>query len=364
MVIIMDRTYVMKGNAKTKRLDKYHLIVGMTKQCKLGRCKHCYVEGLQKGASLSIPVIKKAVREFAGISKKESKETGIAHFKGGEPFDEPQKLSELAMFAADLGLDVFVTTNGLSVIDNLDILKKVQETSRGNLRITLSLNGSRPGVDALLRVSPAHFFATVESAKALAAEGIVFEINSVVHKGNTQDIPGMVAFAQELGASQLNILQLIQSGRAAKGELMKADPEEMLGILFDIVRTGDESTRRFLVGSLSDIIEGMRDGCYDLECVAGYRGLLYVDTDGKVYSCPSTADRRFLAGDISSSTVHELMDSKGLQRLRELEVKPGCKGDSLSGGEAAEKMRIAIEREIGTVASALKKEAVCIQKNF
>ena len=151
----------------------------------------------------------------------------------------------------------------------------------------------------------------------------------------------------------------------------KADSEQMVETLFDIYDSGDDSTKSILAGSLPHIITEMKEGKCGRECVAGYKGLLYVKPDGKTFPCPDTVDGRFLAGNINSSSVEELMNSNGLRKIRDLEIKPGCKGDILTGGEEAEKLRKVIETEIGGAQESKKNTlqpkkhlTVCAQKNL
>lgn len=366
----MGKQYVMTGDPKTKRLDKYHMITALTKSCNLSKCRQCYVEGIQKinspNGAMKAETVKRALKEFASVSEKESKETAIAHFKGGEPLVYPS-LEEISMFAAGLGLEVFITTNGLEVAENIGMFDRINDASDGKLRLTLSLNGSKPEIDALLRVEPRYYDATINAAKTLASAGITFDINYVIHEGNVQDLGSMVELTKELGAVQLNTLQLILSGRAATGRLRKADPEQMLETLFDIYNSVDNDTRSILTGSLPYIITEMKEGRCGKECVSGYRGLLYVKPDGRAFPCPDTVDKRFLAGNINSSSVEELMNSDGLRRIRDLEIKPGCKGDILTGGEGAEKLRKVIERERESGQDSLHSEklvTLCVQKNL
>jgi pyrroloquinoline quinone biosynthesis protein E len=359
----MKKQYMMTGEAKTKRLDKYHLIVGLTKSCDLRKCRHCYEEGLQKPdktkGQMKPADVKKMLTQFAKIAHTESSENPIAHFKGGEPMIYPH-FEEVALHAANLGLDVFITSNGLSLADKIAMLERINNASGGKMRITLSLNGSKPEVDALLRVDQEAYFASLRAAKALRGSGIPFDINYIVHQGNIDDLQSMVMLARELNAEQLNILQMIYAGNAGNGEITKANPETMLRILSDVFNT--EPGRSMLPGSLPDVIAGLRSGRFARECVAGYRGLLYIKADGKVFSCPSTACSRFEMGNIHSSSIAQLMDSQVARRLRDLEIAPGCKGDALTGGKAAEKLRAVIKDKSGVLLEGPK--SLCIQRNF
>jgi len=357
----MKGQYVMVGFKGTKKLEKYHLIMELTKSCSLGKCKHCYVEGIRRTNSVMKPeTVKRVLEEFASIAKRESEEKAIAHFKGGEPLDYPY-LKDVALHAASLGLEVFITTNGLAVAEKIELLKQIRDASNGNMRVTLSLNGSKPEVDALLRVDPAYYYKTLEAAKVLRAAKIIFDINCVVHEGNVEDIREMVALTKELGASQLNMLQLILVGRAANGGVKKAKPEKLLKALFAVYNDGDKRTRALMVGSLPNVIEQIKKGECSGGCVAGYRGLLYLRSDGSAFSCPNTVNDEFLAGNIRSSNVKELMDSNALVRLR-LKDSLWCKGDILSGGEYVKKLGEAIRSMIGVVEETGK--ATCAQRNW
>lgn len=359
----MKKQYVMTGDPKTKKLDKYHLILGLTKSCDLRKCRHCYEEGLMKpgfaNGQMNPAQVKRILREFAKVARDESKENPIAHFKGGEPMVYPH-LEEVALHAADLSLDVFITTNGISVADQIELLDRINKAADGKMRITLSLNGSKPHVDALLRVDTEAYFATLKAAHVLRGAGISFDINYIIHQGNMTDLQPMAMLASEIGAEQLNILQLIHAGNNRDRGVSKADPKEMLEALGRLFSTAEG--RSMVPGSLPDFIEGRRSGRFAKECVAGYRGLLYIRPDGSSFSCPSTSCARFKAGNIHSSTIKELMGSDAFQRLRGLDIYPGCKGDALTGGRSAERLREIIEDK--TKVQEEGQKSLCIQRNF
>jgi MoaA/NifB/PqqE/SkfB family radical SAM enzyme len=358
----MER-YVMKGDRERGRLKRYHLILGITNRCRL-RCRQCYVEGLRKPSeAIDLGTAKRAVREFARIAEAESQERGIVNIKGGEPFDSPGRTKEIAMLSASLGMEVFITTNGIGVVSSIGMLERIHDASEGRLRMVLSLNGRDAETDALLRVERAHFDRTVAAARALAGSGIGFDINHIVHEGNLEGLDGMVRLARDLGASQLNVLQLILSPKATREGLAKADANRMLEALNGIYDRGDTRTRELLEGSLADALSRMRAGEYGKGCVAGFRGLLYIAPDGSAFSCPSTACGDYRAGDIRESSVGQLMDSAALKRLRMLDIGPGCKGDLMSGGRDAEELSKAMERIIGK-GDTQGSTSICIQKNF
>lgn len=311
----MNQIYVMRGDPKTEKLEIPHLILAVSYDCNLN-CSHCY-NADSKCAALSLHDWKSIISQWRGYFQ--GNYTSIVHFKGGEPFLY-NDLDELLEFSAGKRLRIMITTNGTILDDkNFKSLEKINKTTGGNLKLIVSLNGSNPETDALLRGRGA-FEKTLKFIKRLSDLGIAFDINYVIHSGNEHDLEQSIQLAKRLGAVQFNILPLVLKGNAKEKGLEKADPGRLLASLKRIYESGDSKIREMLSGSIIDIIQRVASGQFRcLECVAGYKGLLYILPDGSMYSCPNTVLPDFCAGNIKEIGIKGAIESTVLKKLRQVD---------------------------------------------
>lgn len=311
----MNQVYVMKGNPRTEKLEIPHLILAVSYDCNLA-CNHCY-NPESKCAALSLNDWKSIITQWQDYFQ--GNYTSIVHFKGGEPFLYPG-LEELLEFSAWKRLRIMITTNGTILNDkNFNILERINKTTGGNLKLIVSLNGSSPETDALLRGRGA-FEKTLKFIKRVSDLGIAFDINYVIHSGNEHDLEPSIQLAKRLSAVQFNILPLVLKGNARKNGLEKADLGGLLSMLKRIYESGDSRIKEMLSGSIIDIINRVASGQFRcLECVAGYKGLLYILPDGSVYSCPNTVLPDFCAGNIKEIGIKGAVESTALKKLRQID---------------------------------------------
>lgn len=311
----MNQVYVMKGDPKTERLEVPHLILAVSYDCNLD-CNHCYNSN-SKCAALSLNDWKSIINQWRGYFQ--GNYASIVHFKGGEPFLY-EGLNELLEFSAEQKLRIMITTNG-TILDSkiFRTLERINKTVKGNLKLIVSLNGSSPETDSLLRGKGA-FEKTLEFVRRLSGLGIAFDINYVIHSGNEHDLEQSIQLAKRLGAVQFNILPLVLKGRAREKGIEKADQGKLLASLKKIYESGDSKTRDMLSGSIIDIINKVASGQFRcLECVAGYKGLLYILPDGSTYSCPNTVLPDFCAGNIREIGIKGAIESTALKKLRQVD---------------------------------------------
>ncbi len=311
----MNQVYVMNGDPKTEKLEVPHLILAISYDCNLA-CNHCYNSD-NKCATLSLHDWKSIISQWRGYFQ--GNYSSIVHFKGGEPFLY-KGLDELLEFSAGKRLRIMITTNGTILKEEIfRVLERINKTTEGNLKLIVSLNGSSPETDALLRGEGA-FEKTLKFIKRISNLGIAFDINYVIHSGNQDDLENCMQLAKRLGAVQFNILPLVLKGNAKEKDLEKADYGKLLATLKKIYQAGDSRTREMLSGSIIDIINRVASGQFRcLECVAGYRGLLYILPDGSVYSCPNTVLPDFCAGNIREIGIKGAIESTALKKLRQVD---------------------------------------------
>jgi pyruvate-formate lyase-activating enzyme len=198
--------------------------VHATRHCNL-RCKHCYSASGPKERDLLCP---ETIIRFLG----EAREQGyvIVSFSGGEPLVYPH-FFRCALAAADMGLKVTVTTNGMLI----DSTCARQLACSVDL-VAISLDGP-PDLHNAMRGSAASFNGAARGMRLLRDAGVRFGIIHTVTESSLPHLRWLYEFAAEEGASLLQLHPLELSGRAA---------EEMQGD----VPNSNVLTRAFLLSRL------------------------------------------------------------------------------------------------------------------
>jgi radical SAM protein with 4Fe4S-binding SPASM domain len=324
----------MKGGAGVRALDVYHLILAPTHACNL-RCRHCY---LPDHADRLMPLadVTRLLEQWEGIVLRDrGVRGGYFHLKGGEPLVLPYLTEVLDLLAAKATLRFMMTTNGTMLGKALlESFIRLNRATEGDAIVIVSLDGSREEVHRVLR-GPNHFAQTERFARTLIDAGLNVHFNYVVHSGNLSDVPDFVAFAERVGATQVNFLPLVPKGYGETlGEAGRPDPEALHALLTRLYREGDARRRQLLAGNYAHILDRERHGVgTSCECVAGYRGLFYVTPEGDVYSCPNLLGADLCVGNFLRTPLAEIHD-RGLEALYrthlhdpELDERYLCRGE-------------------------------------
>ena len=303
------KTYVMRGAAKARALDTYHLIFAPTHACNL-RCHHCYLPD-HAGYVMPYEKVVGLIDQWEQIVLRDRGPLGgYFHLKGGEPLILPY-LPKVVDYLADKGtLRFMMTTNGTLLRPALlTSLIRLNEALNGEVIVIVSLDGSCEEKHSILR-GPDNFAATERFASALIKAGINVHFNYVVHSGNLDDVPDFVRFAENIGATQINFLPMVPKGYGAElGDAGRPDPEVLHEMLRCLYLQGGENRRRLLAGNYAHIFDLERNGVQSShECVAGYKGLFYVTPEGDVYSCPNLVATRLRAGNFLERPLVEIHD--------------------------------------------------------
>jgi MoaA/NifB/PqqE/SkfB family radical SAM enzyme len=301
--------YIMRGSAATRALDVYHLILAPTHACNL-RCKHCYLPD-HDADLLSKEIALRLVDEWSDIVLEERGVfQGVFHVKGGEPFVVPYIADIMARLAELASLRLMLTTNGTLVKSRMmERLRMCNEHLSGHITVVVSLDGASASSHEALR-GAGQFTVTMSFLEDLQRFGIQTFLNCVLHDGNLHEVDDYLLLAKRLGVSQINFLPLVPKGygKAIRGhQVPHFRVHAALQRAFD---DGDRETRELLAGSLPDIIdrEKQQHFCCAKECVAAYRGLLYIKPDGSVFSCPNLEDQRYSVGNVHRDPLRGVLD--------------------------------------------------------
>ena len=327
----MDKkSYVMQGVASKKELDVYHLIFAPTFACNL-KCKHCYLPN-HENECLPFDLAMKLVDDWSSfVLTERGQYNGIFHIKGGEPFVVPYFWELVDKVAEMQSLQLMLTTNGtFSDEEAISKLADANKKLKGNLSIIVSLDGATDETDAKLR-GQGHYEKALKFMKAISEAGINFFVNCVLHKGNIAEIQQFVELAKSHNATQINFLNFVPHENSADikdwQESQLAIYEAMAKVYID----GDSQTKQMLAGSLPDIITNEQDGSIAIsdECVAAYKGLLYVLPNGNVCTCPNVTFAESVLGNIKENSLQEIVENT--TRLHE--ALKSCSGQFICSGE-------------------------------
>ena len=170
------------------------------RRCNL-RCRHCYSSsGPSESDILPVALLESAIGDAAALGWQ------YASISGGEPLLYPD-LGRLLGQARDLGLRTAITTNGT-------LLRRVAPLADRLDFVALSLDGLGARHDAM-RGWPGAFEALVRGLPWLRGAGIPFGFLFTLTRDNLHELPDVVAFATEHGASVVQIHPLAPAGRGA-----------------------------------------------------------------------------------------------------------------------------------------------------
>lgn len=304
-----DDAYVMRGNVAKRRVDTYHLILAPTHACNL-RCTHCYLPD-HAPQTMRKQLVLRLIDEWDEIVGDETPgRRGIFHLKGGEPLvykpiqDVWQRISELKH------LQFMMTTNAtLFDAGRWTGLSRLNERTAGGVTVVVSLDGVTAKTHELLRGRET-FDVTVSAIRELRRRDIRTYINAVLHTDNIHELAQFVEFALEEGVGQLNFLPLVPKGFGTALRARQLQHTDVLARINDIYQSLPSSQRKLLAGSLADIREDERRGLLVAahECVAAYRGILYVKPNGDAFTCPNLETSQYRIANITKVGLRDTLD--------------------------------------------------------
>ena len=175
----------------------------VTRSCNLA-CVHCrassacgpYEGELDTGRCLQL------LDEIAAFSQP------VIILTGGEPLLRPD-IFEIAAYGDSKGLRMVMATNGTLVDDETAI--KIREA--GIRRVSISLDGIDAQRHDAFRQVPGAFEGALSGIEALKRAGVEFQVNTTITRMNLDQIEGLLALAQNLGAAAHHIFLLVPTGR-------------------------------------------------------------------------------------------------------------------------------------------------------
>ncbi|MFI9456021.1 pyrroloquinoline quinone biosynthesis protein PqqE [Amycolatopsis sp. NPDC052450] len=251
------------------------MLAELTHRCPL-HCPYCSnpVELIARDGELS-------TEEWISVLS-QARELGVlqVHMSGGEPLARPD-LPVLVEHATKLGCYVNLVTSGLGLTESrLDDL-----VERGIAHIQLSVQGATAERADRLAGARAHDRKLIV-AELIKKAGLPLSVNVVLHRRNHDQLAGIIALAEEMGADRLELANTQYYGWALRNRDALMPTRRQLDEAEPIVRAATERLRgrMEIIYVVADYYER-----YPKPCMYGWGARqLTVAPDGNVLPCPAS----------------------------------------------------------------------------
>ncbi len=155
----------------------------------------------------------------------------IVILTGGEPLLRPD-IFELAEYGTGLGLKMVMAPNGTLITEENARRMK----AAGIDRISISIDGATADSHDRFRGVAGAFEGALTGASRAREAGVEFQINTTITRANMDEIPAIMALAEESGAVAHHIFLLVPTGRGkelAHQAISAADYEKTLNWFYD-----------------------------------------------------------------------------------------------------------------------------------
>ena len=202
------------------------LTMAITGACNL-TCSHCWVGAGGPGSARHVPsaTLRRLIAEFAALGG------GGLRLTGGEPLCHPDLL-ELLRFARSAGFGTLALQTNAMLFDDASVAA-LQELDFPGFTIQISFDGSRAATHDLVRGAGA-FDGLLQGMRRLVGAGLGPRVSIFFTemRHNLEEIPSLLALAEELGVSSVTTGTLVLCGRAAEESLVAApEPAQYLRLL-------------------------------------------------------------------------------------------------------------------------------------
>ncbi|MBT3199586.1 MAG: radical SAM protein [Phycisphaerales bacterium] len=225
-----------------------------TNKCNLS-CSHCYQDSEARAIEGELTLEEK----LALVDQMGKAHMPMLALSGGEPTISPD-LVPILQRAKTYGMHTTIATNGTTMTP-----ERAAELAEAGLRyVEISLDSVNPARHDEFRGHPGMWEKAVAGAKnVVATEGMRLGIAMCVHQGNIDEVPDMIALAEDLGAGCFAHFNFIPVGRGLKmvsGDITPKQREKLLVLLNEkmqkdgigIISTAPQLGRMCMVGSPID----------------------------------------------------------------------------------------------------------------
>ncbi|MBI2850565.1 MAG: radical SAM protein [Chloroflexi bacterium] len=284
----------------------------ITKRCNL-RCAHCYLDaGISAEGELSTEESYRVIDQMAELS------TGMVILTGGEPLLR-KDLIDIIRRISERGIMAVMGTNGTLIDDNAALtLKKAGLQGVGISLDSLDMEKH----DAFRRVKGC-WQKTVAGMRACIRQSLPVIVQTTVTPWNLQEIPAMIDFAQDEGASVFNLYYLVCTGRGETlVDLTPQQYEESLDSLAEAQSLHPSiMVRAKCAPQIARIAHERGLPASGGGCPAGV-SYLRIDPEGQVTPCPYLP---LVAGNVREAPLKDIWEKASVFRqLRSPSLKGRC----------------------------------------
>jgi radical SAM protein with 4Fe4S-binding SPASM domain len=300
----------------------------LTKGCNL-LCTHCYLptnntqttlnQNIPSSDELDTDAAFKVINDIAEINP-----NIILILTGGEPLLR-RDIFDLSRHASGKGMMVLLGTNACLIND--DVAKRLKDS--GVSGIGISLDSMRPDVHDSIRGLKGSWEKAIEGMRACKRNGLEIQIQTTVFRKNYDEIPDVVAFANEMGAKVFNLFFLVCTGRGQ--DITDITSKQYEDALKQIYKLNKQYEGTMLVSA--KCAPHYRRIAYEMDpesalvkyysggCPAG-TNYCRITPEGNVTPCPYMDTS---CGNLREKSFGEIWrDSSILQELRESNLKGRC----------------------------------------
>ena len=220
------------------------------------------------------------------------------HFSGGEPLGRPD-LPELVEHTAALGAYVNLVTSGLGLTEE----RLTDLMDRGLNHIQLSVQAATQDRADRIAGTRAHQHKIV-AADLIKRTGLPLSINVVLHKANHDQLEGIIALAERMGADRLELANTQYYGWALRNRDQLMPTKEQLAAAQPVVRAAIHRLKGKMqvIYVVADYYEE-----YPKPCMYGWGARqLTIAPDGTVLPCPAASAIETL--DLDNATTKPLKE--------------------------------------------------------
>ncbi|WP_319371236.1 radical SAM/SPASM domain-containing protein [uncultured Ilyobacter sp.] len=285
--------------------DAKSLVLWMTNDCNL-RCKYCYAEAGRKKEYMDFETAKLALHT-------PKNEKFSVQLTGGEPlmnFEIIEKIYEEIKNSKLNVSRIMIQTNGTLITP--EIAKKIKKM---NIALGVSLDGP-PAANEKLRGKTSM---AIDGLRALAAEGLMVNLNCVVTSLNVNYLKDLVDFAFYLGNVKgigLDLLRKVGYANDFEDEIREADPAD---IKENLIKAHARTNELFRLSGKKIIIREIEEAKIRLVskdickgyCYAMHGKSMVVVPNGGIYPC----------GSFIGDPGYHMGNIKNIESLRKIKIE-------------------------------------------
>ncbi|MGA3059370.1 MAG: radical SAM protein [Candidatus Bathyarchaeia archaeon] len=272
---------------------------------------------------------------------------------GGDPLQR-RDIFEIASYASSLGLRVVMSPSGSNL--TADTFEKMKVA--GIRMISLSLDGSSPGIHDNFRQVAGAYNLAMKNMSLARQSGFAFRVNTTVTQHNVDDLFNIQKLSVEMGAREWDVFMLVPTGRGkVKMEITPEQYEETIQSIYKVSLTSPIPIKMTCAPQYMRVIAQQprepRLSHTGRGCMAG-NGFCFISHVGEVFGCGFLP---ISAGDIRQQKFKQIYQQSPLfvqlRNHKSLKGKCGsCDYKSLCGGCRA--------RALSIYKDYLEEEPYCI----